>query len=158
MCDVLLLAPTKFSTFITAVNRVGLQKEFHECKAWTAFVPPNNAWENLGFKNLMFLFSEHGVKELKKIVEFHLAQELVYADELLEKKEMRLKTLNKQEELEIKAVSLKEKRSRRYGESGERGECPSEFTFVINRGEATITVFIITLTISTLMPSLRTGT
>jgi uncharacterized surface protein with fasciclin (FAS1) repeats len=72
MYELLHFIPTKFSTFIAAVVRVGMEKELAESKALTVFVPTNGAWENLGCENNWYLFSEHGVKDLKKIIQYHV--------------------------------------------------------------------------------------
>ncbi len=72
MCESLELLPSKFSTFLLAMHRVGLAKDLHERTGMTLFVPPNNAWKNLGLRNMMYLFSEDGEKDLKKVMEYHV--------------------------------------------------------------------------------------
>ena len=81
---------------------------------------------------------------------------MVYADKLMEKRELSIKTMYRDEEVRMKAMSLKRGHSdRRHGFGGdddeedfekkdrrhhEKEECPADYMMVLNNGMATITV------------------
>jgi uncharacterized surface protein with fasciclin (FAS1) repeats len=77
MCETLSLLPSKFSTFLLAMHHSDLHKELTENKGMTLFVPGNNAWMNLGLRNMMYLFSEEGKKDLKKVMQYHVSLFLI---------------------------------------------------------------------------------
>ena len=78
----------------------------------------------------------------------------MYADKLMEKKEVSIRTMYRDEEVRMKATHLKrgsERRDRLGGEDDEeyekkdrrhheKEECPADYMMVLNNGMATITV------------------
>jgi len=156
--EMLYTVPTSFSTTISALERTGLACDINgKEKAITVFAPSNQAWENLGYANLKFLFSCVGQKEererrgswdekerqpwckgteeLKKIMEFHIATELAYSTDMMKKKSMTMKTLC--------GSKLQVCAKRREGQREERDEDSKhqdvrQFNFVVNDGEARV--------------------
>ncbi|KAJ3081576.1 hypothetical protein HK102_002263 [Quaeritorhiza haematococci] len=109
MMSVMSMLPTKFSTFLWALHRVGLHNELDEEKALSVFAPTNSAWENLGMTRLFYLFSHAGREDLRKIMEYHIGTELVYSSEMIDQKQVSVPTMLKGEELNIKATCRSEK-------------------------------------------------
>jgi len=145
--------PTEFSTFSWALERTGLNKEATKEKGVTVFAPSNRAWAMLGHENLKFLFScvgqkteredQHGVpvckgvKELKKIVKNHVATDLAYSTDFMEKETMKLRTLG---DIELTVCAKKRQggsESRRGGEGGQHKDV-RRYNFIVNDGEARI--------------------
>ncbi|KAJ3077193.1 hypothetical protein HK102_005278 [Quaeritorhiza haematococci] len=102
------LFPSIFSTFLWACNRAGLDQDLNQ-KGVTVFAPTNDAWENLGFQRLMYLFSDSGKETLKTVLQNLIGDELVYSDEMVEQKEVTIKTIGG-ESLCIKSESRKSKK------------------------------------------------
>ena len=82
---VLELLPGEFSTLTLGLAKTGLfeelaDKEHHH--GGTLFAPSNWAFQKLGPKINMFLFSEHGKKYLKALLKYHIApDQTLYSDE-----------------------------------------------------------------------------
>ncbi|KAJ3082450.1 hypothetical protein HK102_001696, partial [Quaeritorhiza haematococci] len=132
--------PNKFSTFAWGMYRTGLEKAFKE-KGVTVFAPTNGAWENLGFNRLCYLFSDKGHKDLKKILENHIGTELLYSDEMIEEKEVTIKTMGGEGAC-IEAMSRSEKGGHGFmHHTGEKGSerSPSNYVITVN-GQSQITV------------------
>jgi len=81
---VLELLPGEFSTLTLGLAKTGLfeelaEKEHHH--GGTLFAPSNWAFQKLGPKINMFLFSEHGKKYLKALLKYHLVpDQTLYSD------------------------------------------------------------------------------
>lgn len=77
------LLPSEFSTFELALEKTDLWKGFageHHNGA-TLFAPSNWAFTKLGHRLNMFLFSEHGKKYLKAILQYHFVpRHTLYSD------------------------------------------------------------------------------
>jgi hypothetical protein len=146
----LFLVPSKFSIWLSAVQKVGLQRELQESKGLTVFVPTNAAWENIGFQNLMYLFCEENVKDLKQVIQYHLTEKLVYADEMMEQEKLEIPTKLKGEKIVLRISHKKDIGGRWEGEEGDdwedfRGgrqgkQCPAEHIFALNNGQSSIVV------------------
>jgi uncharacterized surface protein with fasciclin (FAS1) repeats len=137
--------PTQFSTWLLACHQVGVAKELREKSHLTCFVPTNHAWQNLGYRALSYLFSKEGEKDLRRIVEYHLCPELVYADRMVEKKKMEFETMCKGEKIEFNLEEMKrgEKSMKSWGWSGRtddhrEGISPNCYRMVLNRGESRV--------------------
>ena len=154
MMETLFYLPTRFSTFLAAVQKVDMTKDLERTKGMTLFVPPNSAWESLGLRNLMHLFSDRGHSDLKKVIEYHMAKKLWYSDKMMEEGKIEMDTHLKGERITMRVNKRKEGRGeqcRRYRRSDdddegeyqlnkEEGHCPADYTFSLNNGEATVTV------------------
>lgn len=121
----LYLLPTELSTFTSALQKIGLQDRVKKTPGLTAFVPTNTAWDTLGFRNLAYLFSDAGEKDLRKVVEYHLSSELVYSMDMEKggknkkgEKELEIKTWLRGETLRFKA----HKQRKHGGHEGEKGK------------------------------------
>jgi len=129
--NVLFNIPFIASTFTSAIQVCGLEKELKNEKGLTVMVPTDAAWKQMNFTDLIYLFSPLGRCDLKKVLEYHICPELTYACDMIEEKEISIPTLLKKEEIKVKAISrVQERRSEK--------ECPNQYLFVINRGEASI--------------------
>ncbi|KAI8822459.1 FAS1 domain-containing protein [Fimicolochytrium jonesii] len=128
--EMMYILPTKFSTFLSGLERTGMMEKIESEKGMTIFAPSNHAWQNLGFDNLRYLFSCMGQKEeggrrryderdgdrmrmrckgmqdLKKIMEYHIGMDIAWSTDMMEKKDMRMETMMG-EELEIKAMRMR---------------------------------------------------
>jgi uncharacterized surface protein with fasciclin (FAS1) repeats len=120
--DKMFMMPTKFSTFTSAMQEVGLSHDVRKEKGITVFAPTNYAWTNLGFDRLLYLFGPHGRHDLKKIVQYHIGTKMTYMHDLVRRGEdedrdsrrrhdtdrvrrhMRMPTFLKEEELEIEVM------------------------------------------------------
>jgi uncharacterized surface protein with fasciclin (FAS1) repeats len=70
--------PFVCSTFASAVQHCGLDKELKNGEQLTTFVPVDAAWKQLNFTDLIYLFSPVGCSDLKKILKFHVCFYLVF--------------------------------------------------------------------------------
>ncbi|KAK9761905.1 hypothetical protein K7432_012836 [Basidiobolus ranarum] len=70
-----------FSLFLRAIEKSGLEKEFHE-PGLTVFVPSNAAFQSLGNTAVDYLLSPEGRKDLRYILLNHISPELIYAGDL----------------------------------------------------------------------------
>jgi len=168
--EMLFMLPTMFSTFLAGMERTGMSKLLADEKGLTVFAPSNEAWERLGMENLRYLFScagqhEHtkssereckGLKDLKRIMQYHMGRELAYSTDMMEKREMRIKTFCEDMEVRVQAIERK-----RGGGGGDRDRdsdsvfevqkhCTSKdkdekqhdvrrYMFLLNHGEARVT-------------------
>jgi len=121
--EMLYTLPTEFSTFLAALERTELANKLDERHGVTVFTPSNRAWKNLGFENLKYLFSCvgqrqdregrrggkggrdddererpqcQGLQDLKKIIKYHVATDVAYSTDIMQKKELQLKTFEGQ--------------------------------------------------------------
>jgi uncharacterized surface protein with fasciclin (FAS1) repeats len=103
--DALYALPSSFSTFLSAVSRAGLEGIMKKEHGISVLAPTNRAWERLGFTNLAYLFScEAGLKDLAKIVRYHVARSLVYSRYLHKKDQgVKLDTLMPGQSLHLQA-------------------------------------------------------
>jgi len=161
--------PTSFSIFSAALERTGMCSEVSKEKGVTVFVPKNEAWEHLGFENLKYLFScvgqkteneRHsdrdsyrdsdreegrqgpwcqGTKDLRKILQHHVATKLAYTTDMMEKQTMKMKTLG-HDQLTVCANKVGEKGDRNdYRDEDEiRHRDVRKYNFVVNNGEARV--------------------
>jgi len=130
--------PMVASTFTSAVQVCKLAKELCEEKGITCFVPTQEAWMQLNYSDLIYLFSPLGREDLKKIIEYHIVSKLVYTTKMMEKteKEITLPTLLKKDEITVYVTERNQKRgSRNYSMEKESPDC---YLFVLNNGEANI--------------------
>ncbi|KAJ3004866.1 hypothetical protein HKX48_001002 [Thoreauomyces humboldtii] len=170
--------PTTFSTFGAALERTGLSSKVDNEKGLTVMAPSNKAWEMLGFENLKYLFScvgqereggsRHGrydqdderegrkpqcqgVKDLKKILEFHVGKEVAYSTDFMNKKETTLETLcghemtvcakrkqggGESDEDDRRRRDRKDRKGRK--DEGDEHRDVREYNFMVNDGEARI--------------------
>jgi len=99
------MIPVEFSTFTQAVSESKtIRNKLEQGDSWSVFLPTNRAWQKLGMKNLVYLFSETGKKDLEKILSYCVATELLYTHEI--KKKESLKTLEG-EKLDLEVVTMK---------------------------------------------------
>ena len=66
--ELLTLMPSLFSTTIAAIYRVGDMDLIEKLRHSTLFIPSNLAWQKLGYKKLLYLFSNDGKKDLENIL------------------------------------------------------------------------------------------
>ncbi|KAJ3114805.1 hypothetical protein HDU96_001632 [Phlyctochytrium bullatum] len=158
--DVLYHVPFAFSTSVSALCRLDATEKIEKMKGATLFMPDNDAWESLGLRNLYYLFGDEGHEDLKKIMKYHGAKELVYTTKMMKEETLELDSTLKGQKLTIEArcrhghgghrreyteCSRRGRNGRRHGrdkdddEDGEGGfESPRDYLFVINEGEARI--------------------
>jgi len=90
--DTLYMVPLEFSVFMSGVSRCGdLAKKLKDGNELTMFAPTNDAWRKLGMKNLLYLFSPMGKKDLDTLIRYHIGTELLYTHEI--EKSDKMKTL-----------------------------------------------------------------
>ncbi|KAJ3122697.1 hypothetical protein HK098_002533 [Nowakowskiella sp. JEL0407] len=123
--------PFVFSTFLVAAAKSKVMEKIENEKGMTIFAPQNEAWKQLGMQNLVYLFSPHGCKDLKRIVEYHIGKELLYSPKMMSEKKVGVPTMLHDESLEISACSRRSHKSMHENE-------PTDFVFTINKGEARI--------------------
>jgi uncharacterized surface protein with fasciclin (FAS1) repeats len=78
------LFPTEFSTWMLAVWKSGMIDTIEGLagKGLTIFPPSNRRWEELPWDIRTFLFSPHGEKYLKALVQYHVVPNIIqYTDE-----------------------------------------------------------------------------
>lgn len=144
MLETLDIAPSMFSTWLLACERVGIDKTLCSQNGLTAFIPTNAAWKNLGLMANAYLFSCEGEKDLKRIVEYHLAlpKQVLYADQLVKEKKVQLESILKGEKIELIAEEMKkgERQLMNFGENGDLnpGVNPWHYRMLLNRGESRI--------------------
>ncbi|RPA83800.1 FAS1 domain-containing protein [Ascobolus immersus RN42] len=79
------LFPTEFSTWMLAVWKSGMIDAIEDLAGTglTIFPPSNRRWEELPWDIRTFLFSPHGEKYLKALVQYHIVPKLIqYTDEV----------------------------------------------------------------------------
>ncbi|KAJ3020471.1 hypothetical protein HKX48_000744 [Thoreauomyces humboldtii] len=175
-------APTFASTWSLAVERTGLERKLteHGRKGVTALIPSNHAWKSLGLANLRYLFSCvgqensggrrgsrdwndsddeskrecQGTKDLKKIVEYHVAREVQYSTDFMNEKTTKLETLCGHEMIiSSKRVQSgdsdkdrrrndrnKDRKNRDEDRDEKKHRDVREYNFIVNDGAARITV------------------
>lgn len=77
------LLPGTFSTLELGLAKTGLLEQLNTTKhaGGTLFAPSNNAFQRLGPRANAFLFSEHGLKYLKALLEYHVVpKNTLYSD------------------------------------------------------------------------------
>jgi hypothetical protein len=50
----------------------GIDQELVNGLHMTTFVPTNSAWQQMNFTDVVYLFSPLGIKDLKKILQYHV--------------------------------------------------------------------------------------
>ncbi|TPX64454.1 hypothetical protein SpCBS45565_g05883 [Spizellomyces sp. 'palustris'] len=154
--EMLFMMPTEFSTFLAGAERTDMSKHLADEKGLTIFAPSNEAWQRLGFENLRYLFScvgqdrqrgmeRHreckGVQDLKRIIQYHMGRDLAYTTDMMEKREMRLKTLYEDKTVCIEAKERGHK-DRTHSESCSKDRDNQRdvrrYMFLINKGEAKV--------------------
>lgn len=139
--DTLNFVAGHFSTWLLACERVGMSKEMQDC-SMTLFCPTNSAWKNLGYKTISYLFSQRGEKDLKRIVEYHMVDQVVYTDSLIQKKQTELRTLLKGEKIEVHVEEMKagERMLLNYNsQHHEEGSINiNHYRILLNRGESRV--------------------
>ncbi|KAI8854007.1 FAS1 domain-containing protein [Chytridium lagenaria] len=141
--DVMYSIPTEFSTTVSALCRLGVTDKLEQMKGGTVLVPDNAAWEKLGFRNLYHLFSERGRDDLKKILQYHVADDLAYSTKMMRDGKVELETMLKGEKIIVEARRRRDggggRRQVRRGEDDDgQHESPKDYIFVVNEGEARI--------------------
>jgi len=159
--------PTRLSTTLAAFARTGLDRDLTEEKGVTVFAASNNAWEKLGYENLRYLFSCagqktwaweskdrrgrdenqegrvmcNGIKDLKKILQGHIAKKVAYTTDVMKDEKMQLPTLGHKK---ITVCARKrqgggsdEDRNRRDEDSNKHRNV-NHYNFVVNDGEARV--------------------
>jgi len=129
--------PFAYSTMLVAAEKTDMLKRIKEEKGVTIFAPVNSAWKTLGVQNLVYLFSPHGEKDLKRIVQYHIGRDTVYSCDMIKEKKMKIRTLLRDEELEINACEYSRGHKRGLDDF-DRKECPFDYIYTINKGEARI--------------------
>ncbi|KAK5076506.1 hypothetical protein LTS08_007351 [Lithohypha guttulata] len=91
VADIITSFPGEFSTLELALYKTGLFPAFNDTKTHhggTLFAPSNFAFQKLGPRINAFLFSEHGLKYLKALIEYHGAPDVtLYSDAIYKHKE-----------------------------------------------------------------------
>ncbi|KAJ3411029.1 hypothetical protein HDV05_002894 [Chytridiales sp. JEL 0842] len=144
--ETLYAVPTEFSTTIAALCRIGGIDKIEKMQGVTFLVPDNKAWENLGFHNLYYLFSENGEKDLKEILKYHISDDLVYSTKIMRDHKVKLHSMYKDHEIEIEArkrqggESKKHRhhQKRNHDDDDHKEHHPDHYIFNVNDGEARI--------------------
>ncbi|ORX88351.1 FAS1 domain-containing protein [Basidiobolus meristosporus CBS 931.73] len=79
LTDTLVSLPKKFSAVNLALQKTGLNHTLETSRGLTFLAPTNLAFRNLGCRNLRYLFSVKGRKDLEKIIKHHLSPKLAYS-------------------------------------------------------------------------------
>ena len=103
-------------------------------KAITCLIPNNAAWKQMHMLDLIYLFSAAGAKDLKKVIEYHMCKDLVYACDIMEDEEVKMETYCKGEKLRIKAIERRKESSDRTAHHHN----PQKWILSVNCGESTI--------------------
>ncbi|BCR86582.1 fasciclin domain-containing protein [Aspergillus chevalieri] len=76
------IVPTQFSTLTLGLLKTGLAATLEDAdKRVTIFAPSNRAFEHLGLHINAFLFSHHGTKYLRALLQYHIVQNrTLYSD------------------------------------------------------------------------------
>ncbi|KAJ3182792.1 hypothetical protein HDU85_002394 [Gaertneriomyces sp. JEL0708] len=159
--EMLYMVPTETSTFLAGAERTGVSHLMREERGLTIFAPSNEAWNRLGFENLRYLFScvgqkhegerrgvrhgrgeDHemkcqGMHDLRKILMYHMGRDVAWSTDMMEKHNMRIRTMHGNNEISIEA---KQRRGRDRLECKDHNRVcdPRMFNFIINDGEARI--------------------
>ncbi|KAJ3124597.1 hypothetical protein HK098_000993 [Nowakowskiella sp. JEL0407] len=126
--------PFEFSSALLAAAKTELTDKIDDMKGVTIYAPVNSAWKTLGLQNMIYLFSPRGRKDLKKIVQYHIAKKILYSCDLMKEKKVRVRTLYRDEELEVTACPREGEKHNSHENTHE----PSQWIFTINKGEARI--------------------
>jgi len=88
--DIVDAVPTLFSTFRQAVDKTGLDEEYHDAnETLTLLAPTNAAWHKIPGGVLAFLFSDRGAPILKKLLKYHIVpNDVFYSDSLLKEEQV----------------------------------------------------------------------
>ncbi|KAL8696642.1 MAG: hypothetical protein Q9201_007561 [Fulgogasparrea decipioides] len=82
--DIITFLPGEFSTLELGLTKTGLLPALNDTSnhvGGTVFAPSNFAFQKLGPANVGFLFSSHGLKYLKALLEYHVvANQTLYSD------------------------------------------------------------------------------
>jgi uncharacterized surface protein with fasciclin (FAS1) repeats len=124
--------PFAFSTFTSAMQCAGLQEKLNQDKAITCLIPINAAWKQMHMFDLIYLFSAAGARDLKKVLEYHMCKDLVYACDIMKDEKVELETYCKDEKLVIRATE------RRIMEESFGEHNPQKWILCVNQGESTV--------------------
>ncbi|KAJ3093193.1 hypothetical protein HK102_003601 [Quaeritorhiza haematococci] len=151
--DTLYMLPSEFSTLIAAVERANMTDAYEKGKGVTVFAPNNMAWEQLGLRNLLYLFSQEGNKDLRKVLEYQISNTLFYSSDALDKEgqDIEIPTLIKNESIKLVARRREGTEFKRFNRLprlhrnyvhafDDEGKKPSDYTFDLNDGKANIKV------------------
>ncbi|KAJ3379601.1 hypothetical protein HDU92_006600, partial [Lobulomyces angularis] len=129
----------KCSTFASALRFCDLSHDISKRRV-TCFVPTNEAFKTLDSSDLIYLFSPQGRDDLKKVLQYHICDDVLYATSLLnQNKKLKVKTFLNAENLsvEFKRLNLK---------TGFEKELKEKLVFspnchkvILNDGEAELT-------------------
>ncbi|KAJ3106934.1 hypothetical protein HDU96_008055 [Phlyctochytrium bullatum] len=136
--EVLYQVPTEFSTSVSALCRLKATEKIEDLKASTLFMPDNDAWEKLGFRNLYYLFGENGREDLKKIMMYHGAEQLAYSTKMMKEETLELESTLKGERLTIEARRRRRDGGRDGGRDDDRDvnrSCRDEERDCLRRGD-----------------------
>lgn len=82
--DILKFLPGEFSTLDLALYKTGFAEKMNDTSTHvggTLFAPSNDAFKRLGTRIVAFLFSDHGEKYLKALLEYHIVPNFtLYSD------------------------------------------------------------------------------
>ncbi|KAK9727647.1 hypothetical protein K7432_001678 [Basidiobolus ranarum] len=81
IADTLIEHPNKFTALNLALQNTGLNHLLKRNRGLTFLAPSNIAFRSLGCKNLKYLFSPHGEKDLEKIINHHISYKLAYSND-----------------------------------------------------------------------------
>ncbi|EGF77631.1 hypothetical protein BATDEDRAFT_91430 [Batrachochytrium dendrobatidis JAM81] len=76
--------PFTFAVFLLALKRVEIDDIIRSTHSLTIFCPTNQAFKDLGWPRLRYLFSEEGKQSLEDIVLYHLSPKLSYSSDLFD--------------------------------------------------------------------------
>ncbi|KAI8817300.1 FAS1 domain-containing protein [Fimicolochytrium jonesii] len=147
--EMLYTLPTEFSTFLAALERTELADKLDQHHGVTVFAPSNRAWKNVGFENLKYLFSCvgqrqggekgkggkggdyeqptcQGLTDLKKIIKYHVATDVAYSTDMMQKKELQLKTFEGQ------TVTIRAKHRQDRGRGDEDEDTDREWSSIFS--------------------------
>ncbi|KAJ3334399.1 hypothetical protein HDU76_000095 [Blyttiomyces sp. JEL0837] len=94
--------PSLFSTTYAALVRLGKEDKLRD-KSGTMMVPDNYAWKKLGINAVYYLFSKQGEDDLKRMMEYHCSDEIVYSSRMMKEHKLELPTHLRDETMMIEA-------------------------------------------------------
>ncbi|KAL3901742.1 MAG: hypothetical protein SGCHY_000370 [Lobulomycetales sp.] len=126
--------PMVCSTWTAAAKHCGMEKDVTRENGQTVLVPTNSAWQQLNMTDLFYLFSPLGEADLKKILQYHVSNEISYGPEVIkQKKQFTIPTILG-EDIQVNVLSRKNPDS-----WGRRGQpTMPDSMIILNSGEASI--------------------
>jgi len=142
--------PLVTSIFVNAIQATELQDTISE-KSLTVFVPSNSAWDSMNIMDLVYLFSPAGRDDLKRVLQYHICEGVVYSTDLMEKvgDEIEVSTMLEGESISILVNKRNQQNKRKEGnsfKSKDRNDNkregkslkPNDFLIVLNNGAASV--------------------